>query len=118
ARLGLARDRRRARDARQPLLLPGDRAGDVHAAPGGACDRGWLTASRAASAPRGRRGARRLGRLPLRRPAADRPRTARRLGAAALGTPRPQATRLGVTRPGARQTDVSGLDRGEVAKYG
>src|SRR5207248_3008316 len=91
-RLGLARDRRRPRDARQPLLLPRDRARDVHAGP-----RGTAAATRQRrgerrrtcqgnpSPPRRRRRVRRLRRFALRRPAADRPRAARGKRASCLG---------------------------------
>jgi len=85
SRLGLARDRRRARDPRQPLLLPRDRAGDVHApvrraaGAGGRQRRAERRRAGPRAAPASRRGSRirRLARVALRRAAADRARPAR-----------------------------------------
>src|SRR4029077_19973102 len=79
ARLDLARDRRRARHAREALLLPPPRARDVHAAHGGPSARAdrRLAAARRAAPDGGRRMPRGHGRLVLRRPAADRLRPAR-----------------------------------------
>ena len=84
-RLDVARDRRRARDARLALVLPRGRARDVHAAERGAAGRDGgrrLAGARADAARRGRALPRRLGRLAHRGRAADRLREARRVGAA------------------------------------
>ena len=86
ARLGLARDRRRARDAREPLLLPGSRASDVHAPLGGAAGAAWWNRRRqrrrtAEGKPPQRRcrsGSGGLRRLAFRCTAADRARAPRR----------------------------------------
>src|SRR5205814_2344917 len=61
ARLDLADHRRRRRDRRLALLLPRDRAGDVHAALGGAAARAGRGVAAARAAAPGLR-----GRLPLR----------------------------------------------------
>ena len=85
--LELARDRRRARDARQPLLLPRCHKGDVHAAGRGAragADR-RLAAARDHALERGvHRDGRERGRI-LRRAAARRLRAQRGGDATALG---------------------------------